>query len=71
MKLSIQLALALATALIAVVMAYSELRHGLDDLQLFKKDTQSHQRATARKIERLQVHVSHLQSWLDEAKVKR
>ena len=71
MKFSIQLALSMAAALVAIIMAYAELRHGVDDLQNFKKEAQASHRTIARKVQRLEIHVSHLQSWLDDAKVKR
>lgn len=71
MKFPFQIAFALATSLVAIVLAYAELRHGVSDMQAFRSDATKFHQMTARKIERLEIHVSHLQSWLDEVKVKR
>jgi hypothetical protein len=64
MTLSLQSALSLATVLVAIVLAYASLKYSVLDLGQFRL-------VADRKIEKLEIHVSHLQSWLDEVKVKR
>lgn len=71
MKLLLELALSCAAALVAIVLAYADLRHGVVDMQTFKKDAQVLYQKAARKIEKLEIRVSHLQSWSDEARMKK
>ncbi len=71
MKLSVELTLAAGTALVAVVLAYAELRNGLSDIQKFKVEAQEQIQRTARKIERLEIRLSHQQSWADETRRKQ
>lgn len=59
MRLDLRTLLTCGTLLAAIVLAYAELRYSIVDLKTFR--TSAEQR-----IERLQIQVSHLRSWLDE-----
>lgn len=71
MRVSVELLLALATALVAVVLAYAELRSDVSDVKQFMTAAQAEIQKSAQKIERLEIRMSHSQSWFDEERKKK
>jgi hypothetical protein len=65
-KLSLQSAVGYAVLLSGMILAYADLKYGVADLRQFREQAAAKLERLQLKAERLEVWVSHAQSWADE-----